>query len=119
VNESLLVTSAEVGARQDSFKQLSRGMLRGRLREVRPRREVTMEVPVPDPRVAVIAGAAAGLLSPPVRRVVGKGVGYAARGVLVAGRPVVTAGRDIYDTARDVAAPSGGRKSARKTPAAA
>ena len=76
-----------------------------------------MEVPVPDPMVAVIAGAAAGVLSPPGRRLVGKGVGYAARGVLFAGRPVVAAGQEIYDTARDVAAPSAGRKSTRKTPA--
>jgi hypothetical protein len=39
--------------------------------------------------------------------------------VLFAGRPVVAAGQEIYDTARDVAAPSAGRKSTRKTPAAA
>lgn len=69
-------------------------------------REVYVDIPLPDPRVALLAGLVAGMASPRVRRVVGGGIGYAARGVMKAGAPVAGAGRDIYDSARQVASPS-------------
>ena len=64
-----------------------------------------MEIPSPDPRVALLTGVAVSIASPRVRRVVGSGLGYAARGALAIGAPVVAAGRDIYGNARDVASP--------------
>jgi hypothetical protein len=71
-----------------------------------------MELPSPDPRVTLIAGLAAGVASPPFRRAVGRGIGYAARGVMKVGGPVATVGRDVYESAREVAAPpaSGGKR---------
>jgi hypothetical protein len=62
-----------------------------------------VEIPSPDPRVALVAGVAAGVASPRVRRVVGTGIGYAARGVMTLGAPLAGAGRDIYASAREVA----------------
>jgi hypothetical protein len=67
-----------------------------------------VDIPSPDPRVALLAGVAAGVASPRVRRVVGTGLGYAARGVMVVGAPVAGAGRDIYSSARRVASGSDG-----------
>jgi hypothetical protein len=69
---------------------------------------------VPDPKVALIAGVIAGMVSPPVRRAVGKGVGYAARGAIVVTKPVAHVGRDIYDSAREVATPDGGRRTTKR-----
>jgi hypothetical protein len=63
-----------------------------------------------DPRVAVIAAGLAVLGSERVRRVVGRGFGYAAAGAMKVGNPVVNAGRDIVDEARDVAAHNGSTK---------
>jgi hypothetical protein len=65
--------------------------------------EAAVEIPIPDPRVALLAGVAASIASPRVRPVVGTGFGYAARGALAIGAPFIAAGRDIYGNARDVA----------------
>jgi hypothetical protein len=65
-----------------------------------------MELPSPDPRIAVLAGITAGVMSPRIRRTVGRGIGYAARGVMKVGAPVAVVGRDIYDSARETAAPA-------------
>jgi hypothetical protein len=78
-----------------------------------------MELPTPDPTTTLIVGIAAGIAAPPVRRTVGRGIGYAARGVMAAGAPVINIGRDIYDNARDVASPQGGRTTRRATSASA
>jgi hypothetical protein len=67
--------------------------------------EVTMELPIPDPRIALLAGVTAGILSPGFRRTMGRGIGYVARGVMTVGGPFAGIGRDIYDSAREVAAP--------------
>ena len=56
-----------------------------------------------DPRIATIAAAGALLGSERVRRVVGRGFGYAAAGAIKVGGPVVNAGRDMVEEARDVA----------------
>ena len=37
-----------------------------------------MELPVPDARIALLAGVTAGIVSPRVRRTVGRGIGFAA-----------------------------------------
>jgi hypothetical protein len=63
-----------------------------------------------DPRIAAIAGAVAILGSERVRRVVGRGFGYAAAGAIKVGNPVVNAGRDIVDEARGVATHNGASK---------
>lgn len=63
-----------------------------------------------DPRVALIVGGAAVVGSERVRRVVGKGLGYAAAGVMRVGSPVVGAGRDIVEEAREVATHDGAGK---------
>jgi hypothetical protein len=64
-----------------------------------------VEIPSPDPRVAVLGAVAASVASPRVRHAVGSGIGYAARTVMTLGAPVAAAGRDIYDSAREVASP--------------
>jgi hypothetical protein len=63
-----------------------------------------MELPSPDPRIALLAGVTAGIMSPRLRRAVGRGIGYAARGVVTVASPFAGIGRDIYDSAREVAA---------------
>jgi hypothetical protein len=59
-----------------------------------------------DMRLGLLAAGAAAVSSEPVRKTVGKGVGYAATGALAVGtpivRPVVDAGRDIVGEARAV-----------------
>jgi hypothetical protein len=64
-----------------------------------------------DPRLAVIAGVGAIIGSGRVRRVVGQGVGHAARAMMtVAGpivRPVMHASQDIVQEARDTATGTG------------
>jgi hypothetical protein len=58
-----------------------------------------------DPRVAVITGIAAAIVSSHrVRAIVGRGAGYAAAGAIKASDAVVSAGRDIYEEASEVAA---------------
>jgi hypothetical protein len=64
-----------------------------------------MELAIPDARIALFAGVAAGIISPRLRRTVGRGIGYAARGVMTVGGPFAGTGRDVYDGAREVAAP--------------
>jgi hypothetical protein len=66
-----------------------------------------------DPRIAAIAAAGAVIGSERVRRVVGRGFGYAAARAIRVGGPVVNAGRDIVDEARDVAAHDGSSKTRR------
>jgi hypothetical protein len=66
-----------------------------------------------DPRIAAIAAGAAVIGSERVRRVLGRGFGYAAAGAVRAGSPVVNAGRDIVEEARDVAAHDGSTKARR------
>jgi hypothetical protein len=78
-----------------------------------------MEIPSPDPRIALRGGLAAGVASERFRRTGGRGIGYVARGVLVGGGPVGNVGRDIYDSAREVAAPRPKPKSRRTAQAAA
>ena len=78
-----------------------------------------MEIPSPDPRVAILAGVAASIASPRVRRAVGSGLGYAARGVLTIGAPFVAAGRDIYGNARQVASQSSAPSSPEQAPTVA
>jgi hypothetical protein len=83
--------------------------------------EVTVDFPIPDARVALLAGVAAGAVSPRFRRTVGRGLGYAARGVITIGAPFGRMGRDVYDSAREVAAPQEAKGSEKKPskPAAA
>ena len=82
-----------------------------------------MDIPSPDPRLALLGGLAAGLASERFRRTVGHGVGYVARGVLVAGgpvaRPVARMGRDMFESAREVAAPPKGAAKSQRTAKAA
>ena len=62
-----------------------------------------------DPRLAVITGLAAAIVSSHrVRTVIGRGAGYAAAGAMRVGDTVVNAGRDIYEEASDVAASHNG-----------
>jgi hypothetical protein len=60
-----------------------------------------------DSRVALVAAGAALVGSEHVRRVLGKGLGYAAAGATMVGAPVVNAGREIVEEARGVASHSG------------
>ena len=71
-----------------------------------------MELPSPDPRIALLAGVTAGIMSPRLRRAVGRGIGYAARGAISVASPFAGAGRDIYASAREVAAPTRGKAKA-------
>jgi hypothetical protein len=80
--------------------------------------EVTVEFPIPDSRVALLAGVAAGAASPRFRRTVGRGLGYVARGVITIGAPVGRMGRDVYDSARQVAAPQEVKRTEKKSPKA-
>ena len=58
-----------------------------------------------DPRLALIAGIGAAIMSSHrVRAVVGRGAGYAGAGAMKVGGTVVDAGRDIYEEASHVAA---------------
>lgn len=66
-----------------------------------------------DPRVGLVAAGAAIVGSERVRRVVGRGAGYAAAGIMKVGAPVVAAGQDIYEEARAVADPGGASRSRR------
>jgi len=62
-----------------------------------------------DPRLAVITGVAAAIVSSHrVRAVIGRGAGYAAAGAMKVGDTVVSAGRDIYEEASEVAASQNG-----------
>jgi hypothetical protein len=63
-----------------------------------------------DPRLALIVGGVAVIGSERVRKVVGRGFGYAAAGAMKIGGPVVDAGRDIVEEARDVASHNGATK---------
>jgi hypothetical protein len=63
-----------------------------------------------DPRLAVLSAGVALVASERVRKVVGRGIGYAAAGTMKVGGPVVDAGRDIVDEARHVASPDGKTK---------
>jgi hypothetical protein len=72
-----------------------------------------------DPRIAGIAAAAAVLGSKRVRRVVGRGFGYAAAGAIRVGSPVVDAGRDMVEEARSVAAHNGSPKTKASRPKSA
>ena len=67
-----------------------------------------------DPRLAVLSLGVAAVASERVRRVIGRGIGYAAAGTVIVAGPVVDAGRDIVAEARDVARHNG---SAPSTPA--
>jgi hypothetical protein len=59
-----------------------------------------------DPRVALIAGIGAAIVSSHrVRAVIGRGAGYVAAGAMKVGSAVTDSGRDIYDEARVTAAP--------------
>ena len=61
-----------------------------------------------DPRLALIAGIGAAIMSSHrVRAVIGRGAGYAAAGAMKVGGTVVDAGRDIYEEASEVAATNG------------
>jgi hypothetical protein len=75
-----------------------------------------VELPIPDPKVALLAGLAAGAVSPRFRRTVGRGLGYAARGVITIGAPVGRIGRDVYDSAREVASPPDAKRTENTTP---
>jgi len=75
-----------------------------------------------DPRLAVITGLAAAVVSSHrVRAVIGRSAGYAAAGAMKLGSSVVDAGRDIYEEASEVAAPHNGavKKSKARATAAA
>jgi len=70
-----------------------------------------------DPRLAVIAGIGAAVVSSHrVRAVIGRSAGYVAAGATKVGGSVVDAARDIYQEASDVAAPhddKGGKRRSR------
>jgi len=67
-----------------------------------------MDLPSPDPRIALVAGVGTGIVSPRFRRAVGRGIGYLTRGLMKVGAPLTAAGRDVYESAREVAAPHRG-----------
>jgi len=57
-----------------------------------------------DPRIAVIAGIGAAVMSSHrVRAVIGRSAGYAAAGAMKVGDTVASAARDIYGEASEVA----------------
>jgi hypothetical protein len=72
-----------------------------------------------DPRLALLGAGVAVVGSARVRRVVGKGLGYAAAGAMKVGGPVVDAGRDIVEEARDVAGDGSPKTRASRTKSAA
>ena len=74
-----------------------------------------------DPRLAVIAGVGAAVVSSHrVRAVIGRGAGYAAAGAMKMGDTVVNAARDIYGEASEVATPHKGKsRKAKSRPKAA
>jgi len=67
-----------------------------------------------DPRLAVIAGIGAAVVSSHrFRAVIGRSAGYAAAGAMKVGDTVASAARDIYGEASEVAAHEGKSKKAK------
>jgi hypothetical protein len=69
-----------------------------------------------DPRLAVIAGIGAAVVSSHrVRAVIGRTAGYAAAGAMKVGDTVANAARDIYGEASEVASANEGKSKKRRS----